>query len=50
MTYTTPVLKKLGPVTSLTLGNNGSCLDGNETATQRGGGSTCGVSGGNGPK
>jgi hypothetical protein len=28
MTYTTPVLKKLGPVTSLTLGNGGSCADG----------------------
>ncbi len=28
MKYTKPVLTKLGPVTSLTLGNGGSCADG----------------------
>ena len=47
MKYTKPTLTKLGPVTSLTLGNNGSCIDGNQTATQKGGASTCGVSGNN---
>ena len=38
MTYATPMLRELGSFSSLTLGNNGSCPDGNAPADQRGGG------------
>ncbi|CAN5883376.1 hypothetical protein BH23ACT2_BH23ACT2_24710 [soil metagenome] len=46
-TYRTPKLRQLGSLSSLTLGMNGSCPDGNsENNTQQGGMSNCGVSGG----
>lgn len=46
MNYSTPQLKSLGSLASLTLGNNGSCPDGNGNNNQLGGMSDCGVSGG----
>jgi hypothetical protein len=47
MTYATPELRFLGTLAGLTMGQNGSCPDGGGlTATQRGGMSNCGVSGG----
>jgi len=55
MNYATPMLRELGSFSSLTLGNNGSCPDGNAPADQRGGGvvggpglTSCGVSGSTG--
>ena len=46
MVYRTPVLRELGTLSSLTLGQNGSCPDGGGlNSTQLGGMSTCGVSG-----
>ena len=44
--YRTPKLRRLGSLSSLTLGMNGSCPDGNGNNNQLGGMSTCGVSGG----
>ena len=47
MNYSTPQLKSLGSLASLTLGQNGSCPDGGgQNNTQLGGMSDCGVSGG----
>ncbi len=43
--YRTPKLRRLGSLSSLTLGMNGSCPDGNGNNNQLGGMSTCGVSG-----
>lgn len=47
MKYSTPELRSLGSLAALTLGQNGSCPDGNGNNTQLGGMSDCGVSGGN---
>ncbi len=38
MKYSSPELSYLGSLASLTLGNNGSCLDGNGEVDQKGGG------------
>jgi hypothetical protein len=44
--YKTPVLRSLGSLTSLTLGQNGSCPDGGGLNAGRiGGASTCNVKG-----
>ncbi len=46
MIYEKPALRALGSFTELTLGMNGSCIDGNGmNITQLGGMSDCGVSG-----
>ncbi|HUW16423.1 MAG TPA: hypothetical protein VMW94_05040 [Actinomycetes bacterium] len=45
-TYKAPKLRTLGSLSSLTLGMNGSCIDGNSlNVIQYGGMSNCGVSG-----
>lgn len=44
-TYFTPMLRRYGSISELTLGNNGSSIDGNNTMTQSGGGND-----GSGPK
>lgn len=43
--YREPELRVYGELRQLTLGMNGSCLDGNGSFTQQGGASTCGTSG-----
>jgi hypothetical protein len=44
--YATPELRRLGSLSGLTMGQNGSCPDGGSlNNTQLGGMSTCGVSG-----
>jgi hypothetical protein len=43
--YREPSLRFLGTLADLTLGNNGSCPDGNGDNDQVGGASDCGVSG-----
>ena len=45
MEYKTPTLKRFGTLSSLTLGQGGSCPDGNTNVTQMGGMSSCGQSG-----
>ena len=45
MEYKTPTLKRFGTLSSLTLGQGGSCPDGNTNVTQMGGMSSCGTSG-----
>ncbi len=45
MVYNTPTLKRFGTLSSLTLGQGGSCPDGNTNVTQMGGMSECGTSG-----
>lgn len=45
MHYTTPTLRRLGTLSALTMGMNGSCPDGNGNNNQLGGMSDCGVSG-----
>jgi hypothetical protein len=47
MKYEKPELRVLGTLTSLTMGQNGSCPDGGgQNINQLGGMSNCGVSGG----
>ena len=44
MKYQKPLLRKLGSLSTLTMGMNGSCPDGDGSNTQLGGMSDCGVS------
>lgn len=41
VSYESPKLLKLGKLSELTLGQNGSSFDGNNTWTQKGGGNDC---------